>query len=400
MPMTAKRKPESTGRRFVKVCHILDQHGRNPSRLMPILQAVQEEYRYLPEEVLTYVATALGVSPARVYGVATFYAHFALEPKGKHLVRLCDGTACHVKDSVPILRRAAKAARAWTTSARPPPDMLFTVETVACLGACGLAPVVVINDQVHGQMTPESAVKLVEAIITQEAANERAKSVRGPTETTATRRNGASSSAPAPAAWPAAPTRSSRPSWNRCGPPACTVITEFRPEHEAGARAPDQERLPGLLPDGAAGDRPAREPALHQGQASEDVAEIVAETLVAGRVGRAAALRRPGDEEALPRHGRDSVLPAPAALRAARLRHDRPGEHRRVRAPRRLCGGAEGLPADDAGADLPGDHPLGPARPRRRRLPHRAQVGSGPRRSPRARNTSSATPTRATRARS
>ena len=165
--MIAKQDADRPGRRFVKVCHILDQHDRNPARLVPILQAVQEEYRYLPQEVLTYVATALDVSPARVFGVATFYAHFAIQPKGKHLVRLCDGTACHVKDSVPILeairQRLGLAGKQATTG-----DMLFTVETVACLGACGLAPVVVINDQVHGQMTPESAVKLVEEIIAQE----------------------------------------------------------------------------------------------------------------------------------------------------------------------------------------------------------------------------------------
>src|ERR1017187_10024815 len=167
MPTTTKRKPESTGRRFVKVCHILAQHGHNPSRLVPILQAVQEEYRYLPQEVLTYVATALDVSPARVFGVATFYAHFAIEPKGKHIVRLCDGTACHVKDSVPILdairKRLGLEGKRTTTA-----DMLFTVETVACLGACGLAPVVVVDDQVHGQMTPESGVKLVEDVIARE----------------------------------------------------------------------------------------------------------------------------------------------------------------------------------------------------------------------------------------
>ena len=144
----------------------LDGHGRKPSRLIPILQAVQEEYRYLPEEVMTYVATALGVSPARVFGVATFYAHFAIQPKGKHLVRLCDGTACHVKDSIPILDAIRKrlSGRQKNTTA----DMLFTVETVACLGACGLAPVLVMNDQVHGQMTPDNAVKLVEEIIAQE----------------------------------------------------------------------------------------------------------------------------------------------------------------------------------------------------------------------------------------
>jgi NADH-quinone oxidoreductase subunit E len=167
--MMTKRKPECSSRKFIKVCHILDRHGRKPSRLVPILQAVQEEYRYLPQEVLTFVATALDVSPARVYGVATFYAHFAIEPKGKHLVRLCDGTACHVKDSVPILR-AIQQRLGLNDQRKTTPDMLFTVETVACLGACGLAPVLVIDDQVHGQVTPDSAVKLIEDLIAREAS--------------------------------------------------------------------------------------------------------------------------------------------------------------------------------------------------------------------------------------
>ena len=167
--MIINRKPECTGRKFVKVCGILDRHGRKPSRLVPILQAVQEEYRYLPQEVLTYVATALDVSPARVYGVATFYAHFAIEPKGKHVVRLCDGTACHVKDSIPILRAIQKRL-GLDEQRKTTPDMLFTVETVACLGACGLAPVVLIDDQVHGQVTPESAVKLIEEVLAKENA--------------------------------------------------------------------------------------------------------------------------------------------------------------------------------------------------------------------------------------
>ena len=167
--MMTTHKPECAGRKFVKVCNILDRHGRKPSRLVPILQAVQEEYRYLPQEVLTYVATALDVSPARVYGVATFYGHFAIKPKGKHLVRLCDGTACHVKDSLPILRAIQKRLGV-DDQKKTTPDMLFTVETVACLGACGLAPVVVIDDQVHGQVTPESAVKLIEEVLAKEVA--------------------------------------------------------------------------------------------------------------------------------------------------------------------------------------------------------------------------------------
>ncbi len=156
-------------RQFAKVCEILDRHQRNSARLIPILQEVQSEYRYLPEEVLTFVATSLGLPPARVFGVATFFSHFTLKPRGKHTIRLCDGTACHVRDSIAILdalydRLKVNAARNTT------PDMLFTVETVSCLGACGLAPVVVVDDEVHGQMTPAMAVELVDAIIAKENA--------------------------------------------------------------------------------------------------------------------------------------------------------------------------------------------------------------------------------------
>jgi len=150
-------------RKFEKVCQILDSYQRDSTRLIPILQAIQEEYRYLPEEVLTFVATSLKLPPAGVYGVATFYAHFALEPKGKYVIRLCDGTACHVKQSIPILealRKNLKLDENKTTTS----DMLFTVETVSCLGACGLAPVMVINEDVYGQMTPEKAVAIVESL--------------------------------------------------------------------------------------------------------------------------------------------------------------------------------------------------------------------------------------------
>lgn len=154
-------------RHFEKVCDILARHNSDPSKLIPILQEVQEEYRYLPEEVLTYVATSLGLPPARVYGVATFYAHFALEPKGKNVIRLCDGTACHVKKSIPILEALQKKLGLSDTK-KTTADMLFTVETVSCLGACGLAPVLVINDEVHGQMTPDQAVALVDKIISEQ----------------------------------------------------------------------------------------------------------------------------------------------------------------------------------------------------------------------------------------
>lgn len=158
-------------RQFEKVLEIVDRNNRSAARLIPILQAVQAEYRYLPEEILTFIATSLGISPARVFGVATFYSLFTLKPKGKYLVRVCDGTACHVKNSrnlYDILCKKLKLMDGRDTTA----DLLFTVETVNCLGACGLAPVMVINDEVYGQLTPERAREIVDEIIAKEAAGE------------------------------------------------------------------------------------------------------------------------------------------------------------------------------------------------------------------------------------
>jgi NADH-quinone oxidoreductase subunit E len=158
-------------RRFERVCEIVDRNGRNSARLIPILQAVQEEYRYLPEEVLAFVATSLGISPARVFGVATFYSLFTLKPKGKYVVRVCDGTACHVKQSMDLhdaILKKLKLGPGKDSTA----DMLFTVETVNCLGACGLAPAMVVNDEVYGQLTPERASGIIDEIISKEAFGE------------------------------------------------------------------------------------------------------------------------------------------------------------------------------------------------------------------------------------
>lgn len=167
---TSPAAPAATApARFARVCAILDHHGRDPARLIPILQEVQEEYRYLPREVMAYVATAIGLSPAKVFGVASFYAHFALVPKGRHVIKLCDGTACHVKDSIPILDAIRKQV-GLRAGQETSDDMLFTVETVSCLGACGLAPVVVCDDAVHGGMTPAKGAALVDAIRAKEAA--------------------------------------------------------------------------------------------------------------------------------------------------------------------------------------------------------------------------------------
>ncbi|MGI6732356.1 MAG: NADH-quinone oxidoreductase subunit NuoE [Anaerovoracaceae bacterium] len=157
------------GTKFDKVCSILDKYEYNPHKLIAILQDMQEEYKYLPEDIMTFVSTALGISPSTVYGVATFYSHFTLQPKGKHVIKLCDGTACHVRKSHDILKALEKNL-GLTKKSPTTPDMLFTLETVACLGACGLAPVVVIDEQVHGLMTPESTIALLEQIKKEEGS--------------------------------------------------------------------------------------------------------------------------------------------------------------------------------------------------------------------------------------
>ncbi len=145
------------------VNRILEKNGYQESRLIPILQEVQDVYKYLSKEMISYVATSIGVPPSRVYGVATFYAHFSMQPKGKYIIRLCDGTACHVKKSHGILN-ALYAHLDLSADKRTTDDLLFTIETVSCLGACGLAPVMVVGDEVHGQVTPEQAVAIVDQL--------------------------------------------------------------------------------------------------------------------------------------------------------------------------------------------------------------------------------------------
>lgn len=155
---------------FAKVDAIAQKYDRNPSKLIAILQEAQEAFGYLPEEEMHYLANQLGISPARIYGVATFYAHFTLSPKGKYLIRICDGTACHVKKSSDIIAALFKEL-GLSEKKLTSDDGLFTVELVACLGACGLAPVMVINEKVHGQMTPDAALALIREIKACEGGN-------------------------------------------------------------------------------------------------------------------------------------------------------------------------------------------------------------------------------------
>ena len=142
---------------------ILDELGCDASNVIAILQHVQEHYRYLPREAFPYLAKRLHVSEARIYSVATFYENFSLEPKGKYVLKVCDGTACHVRRSIPILERV-RSELGLAAGQKTTPDMLFTVETVSCLGACGLAPVMTVNDEVHPAMTPDKAAALIQTL--------------------------------------------------------------------------------------------------------------------------------------------------------------------------------------------------------------------------------------------
>ncbi len=139
---------------------ILKKHDYNSFAVVSILQEVQKEYRYLPQEIFAYIAKKIDVSEAKIFSVATFYENFSLQPKGKYVIKICDGTACHVRKSMDILNtlysELGLSAQKHTTD-----DLGFTVETVSCLGACGLAPVITVNEKVYGSLTTDKAREII-----------------------------------------------------------------------------------------------------------------------------------------------------------------------------------------------------------------------------------------------
>lgn len=162
------RKVQNKGMNFMAIDlraaeRVLANYSHDRANLIPIMQDMQAEYKYLPREVLERIAQHLGVSISKIYGVATFYENFSLEAKGKYVLRVCDGTACHVRKSTEILKEIYSelglSEKKHTTD-----DRLFTLETVSCLGACGLAPVMVVNDEVHPSMTVEKVRALLKTL--------------------------------------------------------------------------------------------------------------------------------------------------------------------------------------------------------------------------------------------
>lgn len=148
---------------FAKLDEILERHNSDPGSIIGILQDTQEVYHYLPREIFDYYSEKLGMGRARIFSIATFYENFSLEPKGKYVIKVCNGTACHVRKSVPILEQLRKDL-ALSEQKKTTDDLLFTVETVSCLGACGLAPALTVNDEVLGMMTPEKAADLIKKL--------------------------------------------------------------------------------------------------------------------------------------------------------------------------------------------------------------------------------------------
>lgn len=152
---------------YQKADEIMSYYSRDACSLIPIMQDIQAEYGYLPPELLRYIAGEIGVTVTKAYSVATFYENFSFEAKGKYVIKVCDGTACHVRHSTPILEALWKEL-GLSRKKRTTDDMMFTVETVSCLGACGLAPTMMINEQVYPAMTPEKVLSVIETLRSKE----------------------------------------------------------------------------------------------------------------------------------------------------------------------------------------------------------------------------------------
>ena len=155
-----------------KADEIIDRYDAEKESLIQVLQDTTSEYNWLPEPCLRRISQRLNVPLSEVFEVATFYKAFSLEPRGKHLVHVCLGTACHVRGAPQILNKIERTLN--ITAGRTSEDLMFTLETVNCLGACALGPVVVIDGQYHGQMTQAKVEKLLTKYI---------KSGRGSNET-------------------------------------------------------------------------------------------------------------------------------------------------------------------------------------------------------------------------
>lgn len=149
-------------RTFDKVEQILEKYGHKKEMLIKILLEVQKEYRHIPREVVNYIGVALGIPPAKIYGVATFYAQFSLKPKGEYTILVCDGTACHMEGSMNLIK--AIEEEVGIKPGEVTQDLKFSLDKVGCLGACALAPAMVINGEVYGHLNAEKVKEILRSL--------------------------------------------------------------------------------------------------------------------------------------------------------------------------------------------------------------------------------------------
>jgi NADH-quinone oxidoreductase subunit E/NADP-reducing hydrogenase subunit HndA len=159
MAVKEVRDPVDIPENFEKLQEVIEEYKTKKGALIPVLQKAQEIFGYLPIEVQKFIAEGMNVSLQEVYGVATFYAQFSLTPKGEHKIGLCMGTACYVKGAKAILEKIKEelGIEVGQTSE----DRKFTLEATRCLGACGLAPVMMIDEEVYGRLTPDSIPEIL-----------------------------------------------------------------------------------------------------------------------------------------------------------------------------------------------------------------------------------------------
>jgi NADH-quinone oxidoreductase subunit E len=143
-----------------KVGQVLQKYQHDKSLLVDILQDIQAETGYLPKEVLEETGHGLDIPMSRVYSVATFFKAFSLKPRGRHLINVCMGTACHVRGAVKVLEEIEQELKVKTGETTP--DLRFTLETVNCVGACALGPMVIIGEDYHGEMTPDTVSSVLQ----------------------------------------------------------------------------------------------------------------------------------------------------------------------------------------------------------------------------------------------
>ncbi|MCK4800616.1 MAG: NAD(P)H-dependent oxidoreductase subunit E [Anaerolineales bacterium] len=141
---------------------ILLEYQSQKGAVIPILQRAQDIYGYLPEEAMNEIAKKSGLSISQLYGVATFYAQFHLEPRGRHIIHVCDGTACHVSGAPKLVQAVEEEFNLEAGGSDP--DYQYTLEIVYCLGSCGLAPIALIDEQVYGNTTSDSLVKQIKGL--------------------------------------------------------------------------------------------------------------------------------------------------------------------------------------------------------------------------------------------